>query len=134
MAIGEGAVADSGIRGLVGLRIYRIGHVPQRTSLPYLIYQRVADPPRRYQGGHRLREAQYRFFCVGETVGDSLTLSDALLDWLDNYRGTLGLPTEPVTVRWAGLTARSHLPERPSNATERGPHIIEQDYTIFYVS
>ena len=132
-ALGAGALTDAGIGALCGSRVYRTGHVPQDAGRPYLVYERMGDAPARDQGGQTLREGEYRFHCVADDLNNAVPLGDAVLAWLDNFRGTMGLAGRIVTIRRAELTDRHSALTNPTDGSARGPQIVQQDYTIFYV-
>ena len=133
-ALGAGATADAGIRALVGVvkgqpGVYRAGHVQQGAVMPYLVYQLISEVLLYHQGGQALWEAIYQFDCVADTATEAEALAKAVEDWLDNYRDTMN----GVTIRLATLDDERDAPAPPTDGTERGPWVVQQDYTVHYV-
>lgn len=83
-------IADPGVSGLVGQRIYPIA-MPQGTTLPAITYQRVSTVRiGSKQGPTGMAQPRLQINCWSKSYGDAKALADAVRVALDGYRGLMG--------------------------------------------
>jgi len=83
-------IADGTVNGLVGSRIYPL-IAPRTATLPLVIFQRISavrDASHTSTSGAGLVEATYQFAGLAPTYSAAKTLTEAVRDALDQYRGT----------------------------------------------
>ena len=96
--------ADATIASLVSTRIYATDIKPQESALPAITYQRVGTEDQFFvdsgQGGYT--GAEFDIDAWGEDYSDAVTLRDAIIARLQNYRGAMGDTTVDRIYRVSG--------------------------------
>jgi hypothetical protein len=81
------------LTGLVSTRVYP-EVAPQRSPLPFLVYEINGEPVARYLTGKvRTREARVTIDVVASTSAARRTISDIVVTLIDDFRGYIGGPT-----------------------------------------
>jgi len=139
-AIGTDAVLNAGIQALVSARFYRAGMVPQSVASgklqlpdrPFVSYDRITEPVHYDQLGQEAREALYQFNIVADTNSEAETVAAAIVAWLDRFRGLMGPTGNQTQILNATLDDTRDGLTPPTDASERGPQVVQQDWRIFY--
>jgi len=130
-------MADNTTGAIVGTRIYRAAEVPQGTlehAQDFVVYQRIGTPRERYQGGPAgLAHARIQFSCYSATPKGAKSLTDAVrADW-ESQSGATGNAGATVTVKVATIEDERHMPQMPSDASQRVIHRYDLDILIWYL-
>ena len=81
---------DTGVSALVGSKVFHI-LAPKGTAIPFVVISRVATEDCYDMAGTAgLRSALFQFDCYGSDFYTSRSISLAVRQLLENYRGTLG--------------------------------------------
>lgn len=111
-----------------------VGEVSSADGLPLITYQRIDDPPERYQGGDAgLRQARFQIDCYDWTNREAMLLRNAVRTDLNDFTGDMGDPADPVVVRRVSLANELDMVEEPIAAKEQRKHRIQMDFLVWYV-
>lgn len=112
--------ADVGVAAIVGTQVYP-GIPPERSVAPFISFRRIAYENVRHLGGlSGLAKHKMQIDCWGATSLDSISVSEAVRDAVDHFRGPMG--TEALEIRLAILDTQNDDPERPTDAAENDIH------------
>lgn len=80
---------NAGVSALVSTRIYPVV-LPQGATLPAVTFMEVSAPKIRTMGGRLGGSPRFQITCWATTPSGARGVSDAILDALDHYSGTMG--------------------------------------------
>lgn len=124
---------DTQVAAAISTRAYPLGEVPEGTAYPYITWRRIsAERLRHTTGTLGVTKATYRIACFARTSKSSQDIAEDVRDCMDHYRGDMGDPTDPVTVKGVFLADDTTEPVVPLDASERGPNATVQDYIIWH--
>ena len=83
-------LAQTGITALVGDRIHFV-QAPQDVAPPYLVFQKISDPPQHsHDGPLGLSNPRFQFSAFAETYSAAKQVVAAVQAVLDGYKGIMG--------------------------------------------
>jgi Protein of unknown function (DUF3168) len=123
---------SEGISALVGSQVYLAGDVPQGTSLPFLVLQRIDSNQDDHQGGDGCVDSRYQFTAYGSTLASARAVGAAVITEFKHFRGAMGEAGSTVNIRDMQIENDADLPSPPSDSSERGPQGYVVDTIIFY--
>lgn len=89
-AILKELLADSGITGLIGERLYYV-KAPQDVTSPYVVFFK-ASAPREYShdGASELARPRFQFSCFAETYYQAKQIAEAIRSVIEAFSGVMG--------------------------------------------
>lgn len=89
-AILKELLADSGITGFIGERLYYVV-APQDVSNPYIVFSKVSGP-REYShdGASNLARPRFQFSCFATTYYEAKQIAEAIRSAIEAFSGTMG--------------------------------------------
>lgn len=89
---------NAAVVAAIGSR-YHIDNLPDNVTYPCVRAVTVTDPPERTHGGTYGGRELVQLDVYGSTQSSRDTAADALIAWLDNYRGVMGDWNATIQVR-----------------------------------
>jgi hypothetical protein len=122
--------AQAGIASAVSTRVYPRGETPQRTTYPYITFQRVSSTGHHHMlAAEALGQQRYQFDCWATTALSAETVAEALRAELDGFRrGLMGT----VTIMAVHLVDRSDEAIPPTDGSDRSKFRVRQDYMFWH--
>lgn len=119
----------SAVQTLIGTRMYDVGSVPQKPTLPYLTYQRITTSRTMSSDGDSgLPTGLFQINLWAATYAAVRDLSDKLRLAMNGFPGDFG----SHVVHGAVLENESDFPQLPEDGSEMGDHGVQQDWSIDY--
>jgi len=89
-AIKKELLADSGIKSLIGERLYYV-KAPQDVAKPYVVFLK-ASGPREYShdGASKLARPRFQFSCFAMTYYEAKQIAEAIRAAIEAFSGTMG--------------------------------------------
>lgn len=120
--------AQSAVTSVVGQRVYP-QQAPMNAQLPYITYQRIADPVQHhFEEATALASPTIQFDCWAKSDVEMQSVSEALRNVLDGFRGTMAT----VDVRSTALVSQDDTIERPDDGSEQSTFRTTMDFDIWY--
>lgn len=90
LSVYEQLAADTTVTDIVSTSIYR-GSAPQSAAIPYVVMHEISKPHAHHLGGASgLAMPRIQIDCIANDPDTCETISEAIRDTLDGFRGTLG--------------------------------------------
>lgn len=116
-------IADSGVFGLVGTRIYP-QVIPQDAEMPAMAYQRISGPrDHAHTGPTGLVSARVQLTCMAASYDGAKALGEAVRAAMDGYSGTMGTVTVDACLLDNEIDSFAAVFEKP---------VVRYDYSIWY--
>lgn len=121
--------ADASVTALIAGRIFP-GMAPQRTDLPYVTFNVIANDPLNHMGPGQLADhhATMQVDCWAATYDMAHQTRSAVNNSLAGHRD----PSSDPPIDSVLQLAERDLPEGPQDGSDEPIHRISQDYSIWY--
>ena len=124
---------SAAIKRLIEGRAYP-AQAPTSAVRPYIVFFRTDQEHVTHQGGtSSLASARIQIEAWADTEIGADALYRTVRDALNGFRGSLGDPGDPLTVRGAFLDDDRSEALQPSDASQTGRHSVPMEFLIWYV-
>lgn len=124
---------NTGVKALVKSRVYPAGDVPSSATLPYVVYQKLGDEHQITQcAASNVAAARFQIDGYAASALTADAVYNALRAALDGYYGEMGATGATVHVERIFLESDNADFIPPSDASERGPHRVSLDVTVWH--
>lgn len=125
---------DSGIQAIVGsgddARVYP-GIPPPDATAPFISFRRISySRVNEMTGPTTLAHPIFQVDCWGSNNEDTVSLSEAVRELLDGFRGSFG--DDALDVRRINLVGQDDDPEDPTDGGANDIHRNRMDFEIWY--
>ena len=115
-------LAQSGLKALIGQRLYYSGETPQTVQTPYVVMEKVSSlPTHSHDGNSHLDNTRIQFSIFADTIYETVLIA-AQIKVIDGFKGTMG--TAP------GVNVGSCFYDNEIDLFDNGLHHLAVDYII----